>query len=331
MATAAEETETFLTAAAIGDEAAVRLGIALGHVNETGNIHPRGWSALHWAVWAEKGEIVNLLVAAGANINSDTAGHPNHCLRKGCTPLHWAVEKQNAAIAMTLLEAGADVDAANTDGQTPLCIAVDEQNLDLAKMLLERGASVNVKDIRGCTSLHLAAMEESTEILKLLIAAGASVHATDGQGQRPLHEAALVGNVESVKTLLLADADPRAQSGDGETPADLARFSRKEEVVVLLRGAEEEWNQSFLLQVSAQGAELTFRTMAGNLAAELSWASERSVQEMPMAVLEAIRRSGFEAPLKPLRASNLKFVLPNGAVLNTAPEAALLLEQLPPA
>ena len=45
-----------------------------------------GWTSLHWAASSDHKEIVELLIAAGANVNAeDTAGE-----YRGSTPLDWA-------------------------------------------------------------------------------------------------------------------------------------------------------------------------------------------------------------------------------------------------
>lgn len=90
----------------------------------------------------------------------------------------------------------------------------------------------------------------------------------------------------------------------------------------------EDLARPLLLQVSVEGAELTFHTMGGEVAATVTWPDENPVQELPFAVLEAIRSSGFQTPSPHLRASNLRLVLPQGALLDVSPRAVSLAEQL---
>ena len=51
-----------------------------------------GWTSLHWAASSDHKEIVELLIAAGANVNAeDTAGE-----YRGSTPLDWAPKTETA-------------------------------------------------------------------------------------------------------------------------------------------------------------------------------------------------------------------------------------------
>lgn len=90
--------------------------------------------------------------------------------------------------------------------------------------------------------------------------------------------------------------------------------------------------RAFLLQMQVEGAEpdwaLTFRTLAGAVAAVLTWSPERRVQEVPQAVLAEMRASGFPLPVKQLTARHLRIVRPDGQVLDTAETADALTAQL---
>ena len=59
---------------------------------------------------------------------------------------------------------------------------------------------------------------------------------------------------------------------------------------------------------------LSFRTLAGNVAASINWNCAAPPAGLPQAVLEGIKSSGFKCPLEPLR--------------DMSPEAAPLAEQL---
>lgn len=98
----------------------------------------------------------------------------------------------------------------------------------------------------------------------------------------------------------------------------------------LLRAAlEENKHRSFVLQMQVAGAEpewvLTFRTLAGNVAAVLSWKSDRLVQELPDAVLAEMRASKFRVAVT---AHHLRLLRPDGKVLEVADNAAPLTVQL---
>lgn len=83
------------------------------------------WSALHYAVFAGHAEIVNFLMARGADIN---ALSPN-----GSTPLMMAAREGREAIARTLLTAGARRDIVNEQGENALHWAMRNNNLSIAR------------------------------------------------------------------------------------------------------------------------------------------------------------------------------------------------------
>lgn len=209
--------------------------------------------------------------------------------------LHWAVSATQAQVVPQLLAAGVNLEAEDARGWTPLWVAVASQNAEITKMLLSAGANTEAVNMNGRVPLHLAVDCENSEIVKMLLAGG---------------------------------ADPRARRTDHKTARDMAIAFENDEIATLLRGAEEEWNRPFVLQMSAKGTELTFHTMGGSTAATLTWAGERPVEELPQAVLEAVQSSGFEVRFQPLRLSNLRLVLPQGAEVDISSSAASLLEQV---
>ena len=95
---------------------------------------------------------------------------------------------------------------------------------------------------------------------------------------------------------------------------------------------DQEWTKPFLLQIAAEGGEpdltLTFRTLGGNVAASIRWNSADPTTGLTEAVLGGIGSSGFECPFEPLRVSNLRFLKPDGTLVDVSPDAAPLAEQL---
>ncbi len=70
---------------------------------------------LHSAVASDSFELVDLLLARGADPNAREAS--------GSTPLHSAAGHGNRAVIDRLLAAGADRDARTNDGKTPADVA----------------------------------------------------------------------------------------------------------------------------------------------------------------------------------------------------------------
>ncbi len=110
-------------AAYCGDIGRVQQLLAEGASPNEGNALPRAACNKH-------GEIVRLLMAAGADVDS------TDCLDN--TALHFAVRWGMSDIARLLLDAGADVHIENIDAhEEPLTVAVQEGQTDCVRLLLE--------------------------------------------------------------------------------------------------------------------------------------------------------------------------------------------------
>ena len=72
-----------------------------------------GATPLPWAAWAGHKQVVELLIAKGADVNAKVDRH-------GMTPLHYAASRGHKEIAELLIANGADVNAKTGDGWTPL-------------------------------------------------------------------------------------------------------------------------------------------------------------------------------------------------------------------
>lgn len=165
---AAGRDTSILAAVRQGDPAAVRalidrkVDVNAADVDST--------TALHWAVYRDSLEIVDLLIGAGA-----TAKTAN---RYGVTPISLAATNGNAAMIRRLLAAGADPNAASPGGETVLMSAARTGNVDALRVLLEVGADVNAREnTRGQTALMWAAAQGNAKAITLLIEKGAAVDA----------------------------------------------------------------------------------------------------------------------------------------------------------
>lgn len=106
-----DEPEALVHAASMGNAAAIPVLVSLGY--DLTHEHHDGGTALHWAAWRGRVEVVRALLAAGAPINPRDRTY-------GSSPLAWAAhgsancreadEDYVAAIDL-LLDAGADRDA----------------------------------------------------------------------------------------------------------------------------------------------------------------------------------------------------------------------------
>ena len=100
-----------------GDAAAVRALIAQKAPGNNVNAPDAdGSTALHWAVQRDDVALVDMLLAAGADVKAAT--------RYNITPLSLACTNGNARVVDRLLKAGADPNGASEEGQTALMTAV---------------------------------------------------------------------------------------------------------------------------------------------------------------------------------------------------------------
>ena len=126
-----------------------------------------GTTALHWAAYNDDLQLIKLLLASGASVDSRTRS-------RALTPLHIAAESGDAALIEALLKAGAAVNAANDAGTTPLMIAAASGSTAAVSVLLANGAEVNVREKSyGQTALFFAADRNRAEVVRLLLSKGA--------------------------------------------------------------------------------------------------------------------------------------------------------------
>ena len=129
--------------------------------------HGDGKTALHWAAGNGDKTLAELLIQAGANLESATRiGHH--------TPLHVASSAARGRLVKLLLQAGSNADALTTTGGTPLHFAAAAGSTLAVSTLLEHGAAVNPREPHwGQTPLMFAAAAARTEVISLLIGHGA--------------------------------------------------------------------------------------------------------------------------------------------------------------
>ena len=125
-----------------------------------------GRTLLYGATFLGRKDVVELLLAYGADVNARKTG-------EDWTPLLYAVFLEQGAIVELLLANGADVNARFASGSTALHFAAARGRQDLTNSLLAKGADVNAKDNEGQTPLAVAEEEGHTELVELLKKHGA--------------------------------------------------------------------------------------------------------------------------------------------------------------
>ena len=127
----------------------------------------RGQTAVMWAAAENHPDIVDLLIAHGANVKlrakfddwpRQMTSEPRAQFRQtgGLTALLYATRSGCLRCAVSIVKAGADVNQPNPDGITPLINAIDNHSFDIAMFLLDKGANPGAWDMTGRTPLYVA-------------------------------------------------------------------------------------------------------------------------------------------------------------------------------
>jgi ankyrin repeat protein len=224
-------------------------------------VDPQGRSALHIAAGLGDGEILDLLLAHGADPNlRDNNGSTPLCeasedghldnvqvllraradIGPACgvdknSPLHLAAAGGHGSVARTLIGSEAPLEAKNRLANTPLHAAIRSENRATLQLLIEAGANPAARNERGETPLHQAVTRGKADMVKALLAAGAPLEARNARGATPLWLAANYDALEIARLLLDAGADPGAKATDGDTPLQIAERVRSARVLELLR------------------------------------------------------------------------------------------------
>lgn len=244
----------------------------------------RGNAALARAARDGQLEIVQLLLDAGADVNSTGT----YGLGTDDAAIELAANYGHLAIVELLIAHGADVNQEDSEyGVTAIGAAAWYNHDEVVRLLLEKGADPNwVSDWNlGETPLHWAAFNGSLESAELLLDAGVDVNIETEDGRTPLMT---MGNLNArgviIPFLLEHGADPNHQDSLGRAALHLAA---DDVIVPLLEGGAQIDLQNSLgetpLQVAVknyaipevkmlveQGAALDIKNKEGQTALDIA-------------------------------------------------------------
>src|SRR5688572_1336842 len=146
-------------------------------------------TALMWAAAQRHGDVVRLLIEAGAELAARSKTYPQivapfdtqragreelnyTVLAGGMTPLFFAARSGDVESASLLLDAGADANDRLPDGTSALVFAAYCGSTDVGTLLLDKGADPNDAGI-GYTALHAAILKSDVRLVRALLARGA--------------------------------------------------------------------------------------------------------------------------------------------------------------
>lgn len=157
--------------------------------------------AIELACFADAGEILQMLLDAGAEVDAVDGLHR--------TALMAAAARGNVKVMRRLIKAGANVNfqSDNDNGNTVLTSVLDPSAVEdpserVVQTLLRAGANPSMPSKGGWTPLHYAVYFPHTKVVNLLLKAGADVKATRGTDWYAVDVADSLGHEELVKRLI---------------------------------------------------------------------------------------------------------------------------------
>jgi len=187
--------------------------------------HDDGLPLIQCAFRSQQGEIVEQLLAAGADVNqADGVGN---------TLLIDAVRQGQGAFVAQLLRQGADVNHRNRHQRTPLHFVED---VAIAEQLLAAGARADALAPNAGTPLHWAIASNQPELFQLLIKAGSDINAYCAacEAPTPLHATIFHDRIPMLTQLLAAKANLTQVDENGQTPLEFAQRQNRAKAVQLI-------------------------------------------------------------------------------------------------
>lgn len=199
-----------------------------------------GYTALHAAVLRDLPELVNALIARGADVNAPLI--KGTVIRRqsklfsldasliGATPFFLASKFNEPVLMRALVKAGANPLTGLSDGTTPLMVAAGMRTNGLGRTGRDRrdrelDTADNDLALREDKDLRTW-VESGIEAVKLAVELGNDVNAANATGDTALHSAATHGFDSNIKFLVEKGANINAKNKKGQTPLAVALSRR---------------------------------------------------------------------------------------------------------
>ena len=230
-ATDAEGSTCLIFAAFFGHTDVVRYLVSLPEV-DLNHQSSKNDTALHLAVQKKHSDVVQVLIDAGADIETKNDD--------GCSPLHVASRSGEPATVKMLVKTGADVRATDDEGNACLIFAAYQGHTSTVRYLVcLPEVDLNHQGVYNSTALHLAVQEKHADVVQVLIDAGADIVTKNDKGHSPLFVASISGELTIVTKLVEAGADVRATDDERNTSLILAACFGHTDIVRYLAGLPE--------------------------------------------------------------------------------------------
>lgn len=152
-----------------------------------------GTTALEHAVKNGNRQMVQLLLAAGADVNTRDQG--------GQTVLMMVNDDATTDLVWDLLNAGANVNEKDKEGNTPLIEAAGVNNIEVLRTLLDAGADITARNDEGETPLMMAASAGLVNNVRALLLAGSDLNQRNGEDKSALSQAIENGHHAVIRLL----------------------------------------------------------------------------------------------------------------------------------
>jgi ankyrin repeat protein len=216
-----EECKRLLTlAAGSGQIDAVKNLLSTYEIDLNTTQDERGQGALHWAAKNGFPEVIEVLVAAGADVNQTDL--------RDETALHLASKRNDSKSVEFLLTNGAAIDCVSEEGLKPIHVAALSKSVANVRILAQVTQNPDLHDASvtsdGRTIFLCAAQGGSLEVIQFVLenVSTSSLNERCQLGFSHLHYAAESGSIPAIKFLIESGLDPNDPSVDGSTALHIA-------------------------------------------------------------------------------------------------------------